>query len=244
MKHFLIIFLLVSGIASAQPWNILVIGTSREYGLSEPAFNADSAWPKRLQRLLVNKPVTNCGVVNTTYTNIWLRPFWSYWNVASLKQAKPNLVIIGGPINDARTNLASYDAQFMVDYSRLIDSLRKRYGSHVRLVAQTAIKATHAAYPKVRTDSLNARVRRICAAKGVGVMSLDTIGLWVLGTDGVHIHQKGNAHIARIVKRYLIPEGPRTESVPTSVQLDTIVSVGFGGLFLKVKDGKRSLFRK
>lgn len=248
---FSFLFILYASYGLAQI-RVLVIGTSEDAGLvpAPEVYAADSAWPKKMERMMDGAfSVTNAARTNTSYINRGVLPIWVYWNSVLLKTAKPKLVIIGGPTNDARVNYAPYDHEFDRYYDSLIVSVKERYNGP-KVVLCTAIKSLHNQFPQRRVDSVNAKVMRAAERWRLEIIRMDTLPTSILGPDKLHCNHAGYTQMALVAKKHfsgiqttlpVVIHPPKSEPAPSVI---STMPTPIPGVLLKIEGEKRSLILK
>lgn len=88
--------------------------------------SAQEAWPARLGVMLGSKyTVFNCGVSGSTLLRRGSSPYWNTSGFTDAKNYDPQILIISLGTNDANPTNWQYKADFVNDYSALIDAFRQ-----------------------------------------------------------------------------------------------------------------------
>ena len=159
-------------IARAQT-RVVCVGNSVTAGYTLQ--NAQEAWPARLGVVLGSKyTVYNCGVSGTTMLRRGSSPYVNTTRFADAKNYDPNILIISLGTNDAYPTNWQYKADFVNDYSAMIDAFRQNGRNPTIFLCYPVACYADAPQPANLQNEVIPLIAQVAKAKGALIIDYNT----------------------------------------------------------------------
>jgi lysophospholipase L1-like esterase len=208
---FLAILVVCGCTAAVQAKHIACIGDSITYG-SGIADRTNDSYPAQLQRILRQYDpawqVSNFGVSGATLLRRGDKPYIKETAYASALASKPDIVVIKLGTNDSKPQNWQYKADFVADYSNMIDAFRALPSKPVVWICKPApaFAVNFTIRPEVIRDEILPLVEQISREKNAPVIDLYTalLNSGSLFPDAIHPNAEGAALMARTIAPFLL----------------------------------------
>ena len=175
-----IIFLLPLLVACGSFWaqaqtqtRVVCVGNSVTAGYTLQ--NAAETWPARLGVMLGSKyTVFNCGVSGTTMLKRSNTPYWNTSRFTDAKNYDPNILIISLGTNDAYPTNWQYKADFVNDYSAMIDAFRQNGRNPIIFLCYPVACYADAPQPANLQNEVIPLIAQVAKAKGAFIIDYNT----------------------------------------------------------------------
>jgi len=208
---FLAILVVCAFASAAHAKLVACIGDSITYGsgISDPATNG---YPAQLQRILRQYDpawqVTNYGVSGATLLRRGDKPYIREVAYTSALAAKPDIVVIKLGTNDSKPQNWQYKADFVTDYSNMIDAFRALPSKPVVWICKPvpAFAVNFSIRPEVIRDEILPLIEQISREKNAPMIDLYTAlaDHGNLFPDSIHPNAEGAGLIAQTVAPFLL----------------------------------------
>jgi lysophospholipase L1-like esterase len=191
------------------------------------------AWPAQLSALLGNKYVVyNCGVSGTTMLKKGASPYWNTSTFTTAKNYDPQILIISLGTNDSHPDNWQYKADFINDYSAMIDAFRQNGRNPAVFVVYPVACYADATQISNLQNEVIPDIAKVAAAKNASIINFNTPTQNKRNTlynDNLHPNAAGAALLGSTAYNTITP------TVPTLYS-----SCAFSGYGIKLAIGSYS----
>ncbi|OGX82095.1 RICIN domain-containing protein [Hymenobacter coccineus] len=199
-----------SFLARAQITRVVCVGNSVTAGYTLQS--DQEAWPARLGVMLGSKyTVYNCGVSGTTMLKRTNTPYWNTMRFTEAKSYDPNILIISLGTNDAHPDNWQYKADFVNDYSAMIDAFRQNGRNPTIYLCYPVACYGDASQVSNLQNEVIPLIAQVAKAKGANIIDYNTPTQGKRGTlynDNLHPNAAGALLLAETAFNTLNPVLP------------------------------------